>query len=40
MNISEEQRTYFELLAEIGHTKHIGGLAATAVHWLPGPASP
>jgi SAM-dependent methyltransferase len=27
---SDEQRTYFELLAEIGHTKHIGGTAATA----------
>jgi arsenite methyltransferase len=30
MNISDEQRTYFGLLAEIGHTKHIGGAAATA----------
>lgn len=28
-NIAEEQRTYFDLLAELGHTKHIGGLAAT-----------
>jgi SAM-dependent methyltransferase len=26
---SNEQKTYFELLAEIGHTKHIGGMAAT-----------
>jgi SAM-dependent methyltransferase len=30
MTFSDEQRTYFDLLAEIGHTKHIGGLAATA----------
>lgn len=27
--IAGEQETYFELLAEIGHTKHIGGQAAT-----------
>ncbi len=27
--IDEEQSTYFNLLAEMGHTKHIGGLAAT-----------
>jgi arsenite methyltransferase len=30
MTISDEQQTYFNLLAEIGHTKHIGGAAATA----------
>jgi arsenite methyltransferase len=28
-SISEEQQTYFSLLAEIGHTKHIGGIEAT-----------
>ncbi len=28
--ISEEQSAYFDLLAEIGHTKHIGGMTATA----------
>jgi arsenite methyltransferase len=27
--IDAEQRTYFNLLAEMGHTKHIGGMAAT-----------
>ena len=27
--IAEEQSIYFNLLAEIGHTKHIGGLKAT-----------
>jgi ubiquinone/menaquinone biosynthesis C-methylase UbiE len=27
--IASEQATYFGLLAEIGHTKHIGGTAAT-----------
>jgi arsenite methyltransferase len=26
---ANEQRTYFNLLAEIGHTKHIGGVKAT-----------
>ena len=29
VTFSDEQRTYFELLAEIGHTKHIGGVKAT-----------
>ena len=28
-SVSEEQQTYFSLLAEIGHTKHIGGIEAT-----------
>lgn len=27
--IAEEQKTYFNLLAEIGHTKHVGGVKAT-----------
>jgi ubiquinone/menaquinone biosynthesis C-methylase UbiE len=27
--IDAEQRTYFNLLADMGHTKHIGGMAAT-----------
>ena len=27
--IGKQQSTYFNLLAEIGHTKHFGGLAAT-----------
>jgi ubiquinone/menaquinone biosynthesis C-methylase UbiE len=27
--IEAEQRTYFNLLADMGHTKHIGGIAAT-----------
>lgn len=27
--IEAEQRTYFNLLADMGHTKHIGGMAAT-----------
>lgn len=29
-SISREQSIYFNLLADIGHTKHIGGLKATA----------
>jgi SAM-dependent methyltransferase len=29
VTLADEQSTYFELLAEIGHTKHIGGTAAT-----------
>ena len=27
--IAQEQSIYFNLLADIGHTKHIGGLKAT-----------
>lgn len=27
--VNSQQRTYFNLLADMGHTKHIGGIAAT-----------